>query len=182
MLYNPKHKFPVNSCVVGFIGGYTRRMTRNYVILRNEKNAKKKSTVVNWYVPSFLGTDIWIEQIVSQHGCFLYFFRVSEINGATLSLSICSTYATSSWNIFSASESRHLSAECIFFVLFFERDMFFIKRFDKTCDFVCWTTFQNAGKNAFCRLEKGFNWIVRICCFGALIRGLQNLEALWKRF
>ena len=49
MLYNPKHKFPVNSCVVGFIGGYTRRMTRNYVILRNEKNAKKKkkSTVLN---------------------------------------------------------------------------------------------------------------------------------------
>ena len=24
-----------------------------------------------------------------------------------------------------------------FFVLFFERDMFFIKRFDKTCDFAC---------------------------------------------
>ena len=47
MLYNPKHKFSVNSCVVGFIGGYTRRITRNYVILRNEKNAKKKSTVVN---------------------------------------------------------------------------------------------------------------------------------------
>ncbi len=47
MLYNPKHKFSVNSCVFGFIGGYTRRITRNYVILRNEKNAKKKSTVVN---------------------------------------------------------------------------------------------------------------------------------------
>ena len=25
--------------------------------------------------------------------------------------------------------------------------------------------------------KKGFNWIVRICCFCALIRGLQNLES-----
>ena len=42
-----------------------------------------------------------------------FIFRsVSEMNGATLSLSIFNTYATSSWNIFSASESTRLSAEC----------------------------------------------------------------------
>ena len=27
------------------------------------------------------------------------------------------------------------------------------------------------------KAKKGFNWIVRICCFCALLRGLQNLEA-----
>ena len=27
------------------------------------------------------------------------------------------------------------------------------------------------------KAKKGFNWIVRICCFCALIRGLQNLES-----
>lgn len=29
---------------------------------------------------------------------------------------------------------------------------------------------------------EGFNWIVRKCIFGALLRGLQNLGAFLKRF
>ena len=182
MLYNSKHKFSVNSCVVGFIGGYTRRMTRNYVILRNEKNAKKKSTVVNWYVFSFLDTEIWIEQIVSQHGCFLYFFQsFRNKRRNTISFDMQNIRYFLMEHFFRLRKQAFIS-RMHFFVLFFERDMFFIKRFDKTCDFACWTTFQNAGKNAFCRLEKGFNWIVRICCFGALLRGLQNLGAPLKRF
>ena len=32
------------------------------------------------------------------------------------------------------------------------------------------------------RAAKGFNWIVRICCLCALIRGLQNLESPLKGF
>lgn len=42
MLYNPKHKFPVNSCVVGFIGGYTRRITRNLRDLEEREKRKEK--------------------------------------------------------------------------------------------------------------------------------------------
>ena len=30
------------------------------------------------------------------------------------------------------------------------------------------------------KAEKGFNWTVRSCCLGALIRGLQNLETPCK--
>ena len=40
--------------------------------------------------------------------------------------------------------------------------------------------FRTPGKRR--EAAKGFNWIVRGCCFGALIRGLENLESPLKRF
>ena len=36
------------------------------------------------------------------------------------------------------------------------------------------------GDHVSRRQAKGFNWLVRICCFSALIRGLQNLETPCK--
>ena len=40
-------------------------------------------------------------------------------------------------------------------------------------------SFQTPGKRR--EAAKGFNWIVRSGCFGALIRGLENLETSCER-